>query len=571
MLESGHSKAKVFPFIAIATHPATPSEWSKWEGKDFRVSLTHQKMGGTWILSPRGAGGEFCGSQFEKFGGVEMKNSDLRGIPHIAVLDADAPIVAYVGSVLADRFKLSLFTDAKTFDQQLAEGITPDLLIVDWLVCEGGVERNALSLLSRVRAIRPRIPILVLACSGDLKELFAATRMGGVQILFKPFRKKDIEDAIQNCLGAPSRQPGQVEAKEIPLNEHTSFIRATKRMAEIESQCTLVARADIPVLVLGESGTGKEVAAMLIHKMSARSQRNFLKLNCAAMPADLLESELFGYEQGAFTGAVKAKPGKFELCDGGTIFLDEIGEMPAALQAKLLQVLQDGSFSRLGSRSTLKVDVRVIAATNIDIKEAIARKTFREDLYYRLNGFTVKMPPLRERKAEIPLLAAYFMRKSVAKFGCDPLPISSELMQAMTRHGWPGNLRELENTIKRYLVLRNETDIIEELNPLPAGNSIPRDSQPADENTSLKVLVRNLKGNAEAAAIAQTLEGTGWNRKAAAIDLKISYKALLYKIKQYNLSPKSGQSSDGDFKKQADFMREVEIYPEAAELQQWSA
>jgi len=175
--------------------------------------------------------------------------------------------------------------------------------------------------------------------------------------------------------------------------------------------------------------------------MSVRSQRSFLKVNCAAMPLDLLESELFGYEQGAFTGAVKAKPGKFEMCNNGTIFLDEIGEMAPPLQAKLLQVLQDGTFSRLGSRNTVKVDVRVIAATNINIKVAIAQKTFREDLYYRLNGFSVSIPPLRERRVEIPILTNYFMRKIAARFERKPLPITSALMQALCGYSWPGNLR----------------------------------------------------------------------------------------------------------------------------------
>jgi len=271
--------------------------------------------------------------------------------------------------------------------------------------------------------------------------------------------------------------------------------------------------------------------------MSARSKRTFLKVNCAAMPADLLESELFGYEQGAFTGAVKSKPGKFELCNNGTIFLDEIGEMPNALQAKLLQVLQDGSFSRLGSRASVKVDVRVIAATNIDIKAAMAQKLFREDLYYRLNGFTVKMPPLRDRIEEIPILSQHFMRKVSTKYGCTPLTISPALMQALTGHVWPGNLRELENTIKRYLVLADEQAIINELIPWQSTTSIPATGEDSVGSGGLKFLVRNLKGGAESAAIAQTLEETGWNRKAAASDLQISYKALLYKIKQYSLSP----------------------------------
>jgi len=276
-----------------------------------------------------------------------------------------------------------------------------------------------------------------------------------------------------------------------------------------------------------------------------RSQRPFLKVNCAAMPADLLESELFGYEQGAFTGAVKSKPGKFEICDKGTILLDEIGEMPAVLQAKLLQVLQDGTFSRLGSRTSVKVDVRVIAATNIDIKAAIAQKTFREDLYYRLNGFTLRMPPLRERPEEIPILARHFMTKVATKYECDPLPFSPVLLQALNSYSWPGNLRELENTIKRYLVLANEQAIIDELSPWARTVTSTPGSEHNDGEKSLKHMVRNLKGGAEAAAIAHQLELAGWNRKQAASELKISYKALLYKIKQYNLSPPSRKRQVG--------------------------
>ncbi len=317
-------------------------------------------------------------------------------------------------------------------------------------------------------------------------------------------------------------------------------------MRDLEGQASLVARADIPILILGESGTGKEILALYTHKMSARSSKIFLKVNCAAVPADLLESELFGYEQGAFTGAVKTKPGKFEVCTGGTIFLDEIGEMPALLQAKLLQVLQDGTFSRLGSRNSMKVDVRVIAATNINMKQAMAEKTFREDLYYRLNGFTLSIPPLRERRDEIQVLSEYFMRKGAKRYGRDPLPFSKNLLAALMQHHWPGNLRELENVVNRYLVLGDEAAILDELMP---GDAEERFSGTvATENSSngngngnsgagLKALVRNLKGEAESTAIAQVLEGVGWNRKAAANDLQISYKALLYKIKQYDLSP----------------------------------
>jgi transcriptional regulator with PAS, ATPase and Fis domain len=270
--------------------------------------------------------------------------------------------------------------------------------------------------------------------------------------------------------------------------------------------------------------------------MSARSQQSFLKVNCAAMPLDLLESELFGYEQGAFTGAVKSKPGKFEICDHGTIFLDEIGEMPAALQAKLLQVLQDGSFSRLGGRSSIRVDVRVIAATNINIKAAIAKKQFREDLYYRLNGFELIIPPLRERRDEIPVLASYFMRKNCPKFGRDCLPLSDGMMQALTKHSWPGNVRELENTIKRYLVLEDEHGIINELTMvLRDAESTALAMEARNFTSGLKRIVRGVKGNAESVVISKMLEDHHWNKSAAARELQISYKALLYKIKEYNL------------------------------------
>lgn len=453
------------------------------------------------------------------------------------VLDSDPAILDYLHDILSDRFKVSLIADSSELERCLNGAPAPDLLLIDWNVDEKEGDENALGLLARTHTQKPLLPIVMLACSADLKEVVTATQMGAADVVLKPFRKSDIDAAVEHCLAKTDSNPIENELDEIRLNENTSFVRSCKRMREIESQCTLVARADIPVLILGESGTGKEVAAMLIHKLSARSQRPFLKVNCAAMPADLLESELFGYEQGAFTGAVKSKPGKFEICDNGTILLDEIGEMPSVLQAKLLQVLQDGSFSRLGSRTSVKVDVRVIAATNIDIKAAIAQKLFREDLYYRLNGFTLKMPPLRERVEEIPILARHFMTKVAAKYECESLPISPLLMHALTSYSWPGNLRELENTIKRYLVLANEQAIIDELSPWRQHGTVGPSGESPDGEKSLKHLVRNLKGGAEAAAIAQQLELAGWNRKQAASELKISYKALLYKIKQYNLSP----------------------------------
>lgn len=453
--------------------------------------------------------------------------------PQIAIFEPDQAVLEYMRLTLGDRYDLSLYSEEQLLLDRLDRDNVPDLLL---LALHPG--KDSMPLLTHIRCARPQLPVIVLSCSAELRDLEMTIRLGVRAIVMKPFVGTDIEEAIEEHLVAPDGKAQIPDSpREIPLNETHSFVRSSKRMRDLESQAALVARADIPLLILGESGTGKEILALYTHKMSARSQNTFLKVNCAAVPADLLESELFGYEQGAFTGAVKTKPGKFEICTGGTIFLDEIGEMPAILQAKLLQVLQDGTFSRLGSRSPMKVDVRVIAATNINMKEAMANKTFREDLYYRLNGFTLNIPALRDRKEEIPVLAEYFMRKGARRYGREPLPFSQRLIDTLTSHVWPGNLRELENVINRYLVLGEERSIIEELAPAVTTQVSMGIPVEAANGAGLKALVKNLKGGAEAAAIAQVLEGTGWNRKAAANDLQISYKALLYKIKQYDLSP----------------------------------
>ncbi|MGB0065501.1 MAG: sigma-54 dependent transcriptional regulator [Terracidiphilus sp.] len=471
---------------------------------------------------------------------MTMKTA-TKTLPQIAALGADATLLHFVERMLSDRYRVNVFTAPAELNARLQEPGNVDLLLMDWQSGNGNGNGHgdALARLAGIRAIKPSLPIVLFARSVDLKDVLQAARLGASDVILKPFGKSDVDHAVELHLannGSAKLSASEDIVQEIPLDEDTTFVLSSKRMHELEAQCRLVARTDIPVLILGESGTGKEVATLFIHKMSSRSNRSFLKVNCAAMPADLLESELFGYEQGAFTGAVKAKPGKFELCNGGTIFLDEIGEMPAALQAKLLQVLQDGSFARLGGRYTMRVNVRVIAATNVDIKEAIAQKRFREDLYYRLNGFTLKMPPLRERTEEVPVFAHYFMRKTAGKHGSMPLHISPMLMQALCNYHWPGNLRELENIIKRYFILSDEQAIMCELRPTQFASSSNSIADTAFV-PGLKRLVKSIKGDAESVAIAQALEGTGWNRKAAANQLQISYKALLYKIKQYNLSP----------------------------------
>jgi two-component system response regulator AtoC len=459
-------------------------------------------------------------------------NSKAR--PQVLILEPDLAVLDYLRLTLGDQYSLSLFSEEQSLLDRLEQLDEADLLLLAL-----HTNRDPLPLLTHIRCTKPNLPVIVLSCSAELRDLEMVIRLGVRAIVMKPFTGSDVEQAIEEHLASSEKKISAADApREIPLNETHSFVRSSKRMRDLEAQAALVARADIPLLILGESGTGKEILALYTHMMSARSQRIFLKVNCAAVPADLLESELFGYEQGAFTGAVKTKPGKFEICTGGTIFLDEIGEMPAILQAKLLQVLQDGTFSRLGSRAPMKVDVRVIAATNINMKEAMANKTFREDLYYRLNGFTLSIPPLRERREEIPVLAEYFMRKGAKRYGREALPFSANLLNTLDEHAWPGNLRELENVINRYLVLGDEKAIIDELAPTAAYQGAANAAAEAPTTgAGLKAMVKSLKGDAESTAIAQVLEGVGWNRKAAANDLQISYKALLYKIKQYDLSP----------------------------------
>jgi two-component system response regulator AtoC len=465
---------------------------------------------------------------------VSALKSVAKSRAQVLILEPDLAVLDYLRLTLSPRFSLSLFSEEQTLLDRLDQVEDPDLLLLAL-----HTNRDPLPLLTHIRCTKPHLPVIVLSCSADLRDIEMVIRLGVRAIVMKPFTGSDVEQAINEHLASSEKKIAAADAlREVPLNETHSFVRSSKRMRDLEAQAALVARADIPLLILGESGTGKEILALYTHKMSARSQNIFLKVNCAAVPADLLESELFGYEQGAFTGAVKTKPGKFEVCTGGTIFLDEIGEMPAILQAKLLQVLQDGTFSRLGSRSPMKVDVRVIAATNINMKEAMANKTFREDLYYRLNGFTLSIPPLRERKEEIPVFAEYFMRKGAKRYGRDPLTFSANLLNSLSEHSWPGNLREMENVINRYLVLGDENAILEELSPSTAYQGASTPAPEASNGSGLKAMVRSLKGDAESTAIAQVLEGTGWNRKAAANDLQISYKALLYKIKQYDLSPR---------------------------------
>ncbi len=313
-------------------------------------------------------------------------------------------------------------------------------------------------------------------------------------------------------------------------------------MSEIRGVIEHISDTDVTVLIQGESGVGKEIVSRGIHEHSTRRNDPFVKVNCAALPEDLLESELFGYEKGAFTGAFSRKLGKFEVASGGTIFLDEIGEMSPGLQAKLLQVLQDSCFTRLGGNKEVTVDVRVVCATHRPLSVMVAQNDFREDLYFRLNVVNIHIPPLRERREEIPLLVDRFISRYSSQYA-RPIPhISDRMLTAFDKHPFPGNIRELENMVKRIVVLENEETILQELSQKPTGNALSSrlqvlfdDLESRAGSLPLREVGRLVSEEVEREAIKQVLHHTDWNRKRAAKLLGISYKTLLHKIRSCGL------------------------------------
>jgi two-component system response regulator AtoC len=304
-------------------------------------------------------------------------------------------------------------------------------------------------------------------------------------------------------------------------------------MVAIRSQLAKVAAANVPVLVHGESGTGKDIIARMIHALSPWKNGPLVKVNCPAIPGTLLESELFGYEKGAFTGAFGAKPGRVELAHRGTLFLDEISELDLSLQSKLLQLLQDGQFCRIGAQEDKKVEVRVVCATNRNLESEIEAGTFRQDLYYRINVVNLRMPALRERRGDIEDLANYFLEYYNRKYNCRARPLSNEVMGVLQKYHWPGNIRELENLIKRYVILGHEEVITNDLVAREPDFFNPEIS--FDGPISLKKLTRQAVRELERKVILKVLQQHHWNRKQAARTLSISYRALLYKIRDAGL------------------------------------
>jgi two-component system, NtrC family, response regulator AtoC len=462
----------------------------------------------------------------------------------IFVVDDEPSIRKYLRTLLeVEGFEVETAASGKEALERLGKPEKPDLVILDVLM----PEMDGLETLRRMMQLDRTLNVIMLSCSNEVNTVVEAIRIGALDYLTKPFEKAELDAALLKCHQKQELRSENQALRDYceTLTEDISFLAASPQMLKIRQHILQIAPVDVPVFISGESGVGKEVVARMIHLRSTRRQQPFIKVNCAALPGELLESELFGYEQGAFTGAVRAKPGKFELANKGTIFLDEIAEMSPHLQAKLLHVLQDGQYSRLGARSAVNVDVRVLAATNMEVKEAMRSGRFREDLYYRLNVLSIHIPPLRERTAEIPLLFRHFLVKYSEKYQKPASEPTQHLLDAALRYYWPGNLRELENFVKRYVILEDDEGSFRELMEMigQQQRTAPQEEAVAPKEQGLKALVRSLKDEAETEAIAEALDKTNWCRKDAARLLGISYKALLYKMRQFNLDAGRGARS----------------------------
>ncbi|GAB4443425.1 MAG: sigma-54 dependent transcriptional regulator [bacterium] len=382
---------------------------------------------------------------------------------------------------------------------------------------------DGLSFLRQIRKMGLLVPVLIITGFGTIESAVEAMKLGAADYIMKPFSFDSLKKAIENLI------PRVCEDKDL--------IYASDEMKKIVNLATGLAQSDITVLIYGESGTGKEVLARFIHKNSKRSDKHFVAVNCAAIPENLLESELFGYEKGAFTGAVERRIGKFEKAQNGTILLDEIGEMAILLQAKLLRVLQEKEFDRVGGKEPVKIDVRVIATTNRDLKKECEKGNFREDLYYRLNVFPIKLPPLRERKEDIEVLSEHFLHKYNIKINKNIVGIEKEAMIKLKNHYWKGNVRELENVIQRAVFMCQKNYI--------SSDDLYFEEEQAKSNVS----VENYKGSlrvVEKELIFKTLEETKWNKTKAADILGITVRTLRNKLKEYgNVFPIEEKSSCG--------------------------
>jgi len=459
----------------------------------------------------------------------------------ILVVDDAEGIRTYLVHLLeAKGFDVDTAEDGRSALALLEGGAAPDAVLLDIMM--PGID--GIETLRRIREFNDALPVLMLSVIGRASSIVEAMQLGAVDYLNKPFEEEDLDLALASVFSRSRGGEGPSENSELENGVDPSKVDwASPAMAKIYEILGQIAGTDVTVLIQGESGCGKEIVARAVHHRSSRKKKNFVKVNCAALPEDLLESELFGYEKGAFTGANSRKPGRFEIANHGTIFLDEIGEMSPGLQAKMLQVLQDRQFTRLGGNKEVSVDVRIVCATHKPLLQMVEDGDFREDLYFRLNVVNIEIPPLRARRGEIHELCEGFLTRYSARYRRPRRPLSTAMVQAFSRYEFPGNIRELENMIKRIIVLESESSILAELERKEIsdreGRSALQTLLDEIEETAgevpLREVGRRVAKQAERETIERVLLRTSWNRKQAARLLNVSYKTLLQKIRECGL------------------------------------
>ena len=454
-------------------------------------------------------------------------------IMKILVIDDDPKVAWILSEGLGTKFN---FVSARDGIEglQMVSTEQPDLILLD------------------INKVEGRPEVIMVSGHGDTDYVVDSIKLGAAEFINKPFDVQEIEIHINGVLERRNLKQEVQELKSELQSQsaYANFVGDSAPMTKVKEIIEQVADSELTVLIRGESGTGKEIAARSLHQLSSRKNHPFIKVNCAAIPRDLLEAELFGYEKGAFTGAHKTKQGRFEIANKGTMFLDEIGDMPLELQSKLLQVLEQQEFVRVGGISSIHVDVRIICATNKNLEQAISEQAFRDDLFYRLNEITLYLPSLRERPEDVLLLVNHFVAKYNGLYNKQFEQLSADTIDRLTAFNWPGNVRQLENMLKQ-VVVRGDESIIADLINL-AGTSIvpsvPTTSKASSaasvspvkegeaESYSLKERIGRTVAAEEMKLISEVLGKTNWNRRKAADLLEISYRSLLYKIKDYNLN-----------------------------------
>jgi DNA-binding NtrC family response regulator len=463
----------------------------------------------------------------------------------ILVIDDDPKVSWILSEGLSSSFE---FVSARDGIEgiQMVSTEKPDLILLD--IKMPGM--SGLDVLEKLNKQTDRPEVIMISGHTDTQYVVDSVKLGAAEFINKPFDVKEVEIHINGVLERSRLKDEVVELKKelTSRKAYDSFVGDSEAMQKVRSIIEQVAGSELTVLIRGASGTGKEIVARSLHELSGRRNHPFIKVNCAAIPRDLLEAELFGYEKGAFTGAHKTKQGRFELADKGTMFLDEIGDMPLELQSKLLQVLEQQEFVRVGGIHNIHVDVRIICATNKNLEQGISQREFRDDLFYRLNEITVALPPLMERKGDIPLLVNHFLDKYNKLYGGDYSHLSSDTVNQLLSFHWPGNIRQLENMLKQ-VVVRNDESIVSDLinsarnlEVAPGTTEATLAVQPSvgesasKDDYSLKGRIGKTIAREESKLISEVLQKTNWNRRKAAELLQISYRSLLYKIKDYDLN-----------------------------------